>query len=287
MSRRETLPPRLARLLAADGRCVAGMFDNGHFGEPAWVSLAEMVEELVTNPENRAFDALSIPRGSAQALQRLPGHEKPALILRADFSDFWLGGWFGNQQGSVRSGPSISVPMKDVVETALRLDAAAVITTIIRSTTDLSLQSACLRTVDQVRSGCERYGMPVMIETAAFVEEGGTLVGDFSVETQATLAWQAAELGADVLKTDPTLDPADFSAVVAAAGGRPVLAGSGPKASDEEVKARTAQLIAAGAAGVGYGGNFTRAADPFAMAREISEIVHSESADTSAQKGAR
>lgn len=280
------IPPRLTRLLADDGRCVLGMFDNGHFGEPAWSSLAGLVGRLVGDPENRAFDGLSIPRASAGALQSLPGRERPALVLRADFSDFWLGGWFGNR-APARAGASVSTPLAGAVETALRLDAAAVITTLIRSTTDPGLQTACLRTVDQVRATCDRWGMPVLIETAAFVEEDGALVGDFSLETQATLAWQAAELGADLIKTDPTLAPADFAAVVAAAAGSPVLAGSGPKGSEDEIKARTGELVAAGAAGVGYGGNFTRAADPFAMAREISAIVHSESAGSSAQKGAR
>lgn len=269
--------PRLRRLLAGDGRCVLGMFDNGHFGEPAWSGLHPLVGRLVGDPENRAFDALSIPRGAAAALQRLPGRERPALILRADVCDFWLGGWFGTG-GPPPSRPAVSTPLAGAVETALRLDAAAVITTLIRSPSDPGLQTACLRTVDRVRSECDRWGLPVLIETAAFREEDGALVGDFGLETQRTLAWQAAELGADLIKTDPTLEPEEFGEVVAAAGGVPVLAGSGPKGSEEEIKARSAALVAAGAAGVGYGGNFTRAADPFAMAREISEIVHSGTA---------
>lgn len=263
----ETLPqpPRLSRMLGADGRCALGLFDNGIFGVPSWSGLIGAIDDLLTNPENRAFDGISLPRGAAERLQALPARDKPALILRADVNDFW-------QSGS--KAPFTAAPLAGAVETAVRLDAACVVTILLRSTTDPSLQTSCLRTADRIRTECDRYAMPVMIEAVAFDERDGKLVSDYSVETMAALAWQAAELGADVVKTDPVTDPTEFSAVVAAGGGRPVLAGSGPAGSDEEILARTAAVVAAGAAGVGYGGNFTRTADPLGMAREVAKIVH-------------
>lgn len=265
MTPTEIHPPRLARLLGADGRTSLGLFDNGVFGEPSWSALIPLIDELITNPENRAFDGISVPRGSAERLQALPARDKPALILRADVNDYWLGNF---------DGPFSSSPLAGAVEDAVRLDAACVVTILLRSSSDPSLQTACLRTADRIRSDCDRYAMPVMIEAVAFDDRDGQLVPDYSVETMATLAWQAAELGADIVKTDPVSDPAEFSAVVAAGGGRPVLAGSGPAGSDEEIAARAAALVAAGAAGVGFGGNYTRTANPFHLAREVAAAVH-------------
>jgi fructose-bisphosphate aldolase, class I len=272
-----TPPIRLNRLLRDDGRCVVGLFDYGHYGEPSWVATRALVQHLVSDPRNRAFDAINLPRGSAGQIGLRPGHDRPALIVRADWSDLWQGGWFGNPAASPPAPGATSLPLRGAIGTALRHDAVAVIASILRTPTDPKLYAACLATVERTVAACDRYALPVLVETAAFVEVNGSLVGDYRLETQATLAWQAAEFGADLLKTDPTADPGDFSEVVAAAAGTPVLAGSGPSASEEEIRTRTADLIAAGAAGVAYGGNFARAAEPFRMAAEISSIVHQDS----------
>src|SRR5919204_65100 len=46
---------------------------------------------------------------------------------------------------------------------------------------------------------------------------------DGDVEKIVPLVRQAAELGADIIKADPTDDVADYGRVIQAAGGRPVL----------------------------------------------------------------
>ena len=53
------------------------------------------------------------------------------------------------------------------------------------------------------------------------------------------LVRQAVELGADVIKADPTDDLDDYGRVIEAAGGVPVLVRGGGRASDEEILART------------------------------------------------
>jgi DhnA family fructose-bisphosphate aldolase class Ia len=268
--------PRLNRVLGEDGRCVVGLFDYGAFGEPAWVSTRSLVDHLVTDPRNAVFDAMNLPPGSAEILGRVKGRGRPTLIMRVDWSDFWLGGWFGNPEKAMPAAGATSAAWTGGVECALRLDAAAVLVSILRSPTHPRLYAESVRVAESVVTACCSYGLPVLVETAAFREERGGLVGDFDVESQATLAWQAAELGACLIKTDPTDDPADFAEVVAAAAGTPVLAGSGPAADEEQILARTSALIGAGAKGVAYGGNFARAADPFAMAAEISARVHGQ-----------
>ena len=66
---------------------------------------------------------------------------------------------------------------------------------------------------------------------------------------------QAVELGADVIKADPTDDLADYGRVIEVAGGVPVLVRGGGRASDEEVLHRTEAVLEAGAAGIVYGRN--------------------------------
>jgi class I fructose-bisphosphate aldolase len=266
--------PRLNRIFCEDGRCVVGLFDYGAFGEPSWVSTRSLVDRLVRDPRNSIFDAMNLPPGSAEILGQVAGRSRPTLTMRVDWSDFWLGGWFGNPEGAMPAAGSSSAAWAGGVETALRLDAGGVLVSILRSPTHPRLYAESVRVAESVVATCSSYDLPVLMETAAFREEQGGLVGDFSVETQATLAWQAAELGADIIKTDPTDDPDDFAAVVAAAAGTPVLAGSGAAASEREILLRTAALVAAGASGVAYGGNFARAEDPFEMAAEISAQVH-------------
>jgi DhnA family fructose-bisphosphate aldolase class Ia len=88
------------------------------------------------------------------------------------------------------------------------------------------------------------------------------------------LVRQAAELGADVIKADPTDDLNDYHRVVEAAGGRPVLPRGGGRVPDEEVLRRTEALIGQGAAGIVYGRNVIQHPDPAGMTRALMAVVH-------------
>ena len=85
------------------------------------------------------------------------------------------------------------------------------------------------------------------------------------------------ELGADVIKADPTDDVADYHRVVEAAGGRPVLVRGGGRVGDEEVLARTKALMEQGAAGIVYGRNVIQHPDPAAMVKALRDVVHGPS----------
>jgi DhnA family fructose-bisphosphate aldolase class Ia len=91
------------------------------------------------------------------------------------------------------------------------------------------------------------------------------------------LAWgcrMAAELGADVIKTEYTGDPGTMSAVVESCL-VPVLVLGGPKAESEgEVLEVTRGAIEAGARGVVYGRNIWQADDPVRISASIREAVH-------------
>ena len=88
------------------------------------------------------------------------------------------------------------------------------------------------------------------------------------------LVRQAVELGADVIKADPTDDLGDYARVIEIAGDIPVLVRGGGRASDEAILRRTEKVMAQGAAGIVYGRNVIQHADPAAMTRSLMAVVH-------------
>ena len=85
---------------------------------------------------------------------------------------------------------------------------------------------------------------------------------------------QAVELGADIIKADPTDDVTEYHQVIEIAGRIPVLVRGGGKAPDQEVLQRTEALIQQGAAGIVYGRNVIQHRHPAGMTRALLAIVH-------------
>ena len=94
------------------------------------------------------------------------------------------------------------------------------------------------------------------------------------VEKIVPLVRQAVELGADVIKADPTHDLTDYGRVIEIAGNVPVLVRGGGRATDEEILRRTEAVMDQGAAGIVYGRNVIQHDDPAAMTRALMAIVH-------------
>ena len=103
--------------------------------------------------------------------------------------------------------------------------------------------------------------------------EGGYLV-DGDPQKILPLVRQAVELGADLIKADPTDDPADFARVVGVAGDVPVLARGGGKADELDVLRRTHALMQRGARGIVYGRNVIQHPNPGGMTRAFMAVVH-------------
>jgi fructose-bisphosphate aldolase, class I len=85
---------------------------------------------------------------------------------------------------------------------------------------------------------------------------------------------QAIELGADVIKADPTDDLSQYHRVVEVAGGVPVLVRGGGRISDQEICERTYAVMQQGARGIVYGRNVIQHASPGGMTRALMAIVH-------------
>jgi DhnA family fructose-bisphosphate aldolase class Ia len=88
------------------------------------------------------------------------------------------------------------------------------------------------------------------------------------------LVRQAVELGADIIKADPTDEVSEYHKVIRIAGHIPVLVRGGGKAPDREILQRTETLIQQGAAGIVYGRNVVQHENPGGMTKALMAIVH-------------
>ena len=253
--------PRLNRLFAADGRCFDVAVDHGLFNQGSFLSGIEDIGSAIATLVDAAPDAIQLSPGQARLLQRIPG-PKPALVLRTDVANVYA-------QQLPRS--LYSHLIDDAAGAALRLDAACVVVNLLLLPDEPELHRDCVRNVSALWAACDPVGMPLMVEP--LVMRGGYGV-DGDVEKIVPLVRQAVELGADVIKADPTDELDDYHRVVEAAGGRPVLVRGGGRVSDEEVLARTRAVIEQGAAGIVYGRNVIQHADPAGMTRALMEVVH-------------
>jgi DhnA family fructose-bisphosphate aldolase class Ia len=116
--------------------------------------------------------------------------------------------------------------------------------------------------------------MPLMVEPLAMRPGPGGYGVDGDVDKIVPLVRQAVELGADVVKADPTDDLDEYGRVLEAAGRCPVLVRGGGRVSDEEILRRTEAVVRIGAAGIVYGRNVIQHADPTGMTRALMAVVH-------------
>jgi DhnA family fructose-bisphosphate aldolase class Ia len=257
---------RLNRLFAADGRCFDVAVDHGFFGEASFLAgIADMKSAVATLVE-AGPDAIQLSPGQAPLLQSRRG-PKPALVLRTDVANVY------GREGVGREY-LFSELVEDAVEKALVLDAACVVVNLLLLPGQPELFHACVRNVSTLRAACDTVAMPLMVEPLAMKpgESGYGVDGD--ADTIVTLVRQAVELGADVIKADPTDDLADYPRVLQAAGSVPLLVRGGGRAPDDEILARTETVIGQGAAGIVYGRNVIQHRSPAAMTRALMAAVH-------------
>jgi DhnA family fructose-bisphosphate aldolase class Ia len=117
--------------------------------------------------------------------------------------------------------------------------------------------------------------MPLMIEPLVMLpnEVGGGYQVDGDAEKIVTLVRVASEMGADLIKADPTDDPEDFHRVVEAAR-VPVLVRGGGKEDLQAVLVKSAELMAQGARGMVYGRNIYQHDNPKAVVDALMAIIH-------------
>ncbi len=79
----------LNRLFASDGKCFDVAIDHGFFNEYAFLSGIESMERAVATIVAANPDAIQLSPGQARLLQRMPGRQKPSLVLRTDVANVY------------------------------------------------------------------------------------------------------------------------------------------------------------------------------------------------------
>lgn len=253
-------PGSRALIVAYDHALQLGPIDGTE--EPA-PQVARFVEAGV--------DALLVSIGTLRAsVASLLVPHPPALIVRLDWTNVWY------SPGAAQSGEFRSCLVSSI-EHALRNGADAVVTYLFLGSGDSAADAAEIARNAQVAEECDRVGLPHIIESMA----RGRDVADPSDP-----AWirrhtrMAAELGADLIKTDYTGDPDSMREVVRRCPAPILLAGGPRQSSDDAALALVRGAADSGAAGVIFGRNVFQAADMMGFLRRSRQLLAAPSTES-------
>jgi DhnA family fructose-bisphosphate aldolase class Ia len=173
----------------------------------------------------------------------------PALIARLDWTTVWSA---IGQNGSGELHSSLLARPEE----ALRHGADAVLTYLVVGTGDAEFEMKEITRNAEIARECERVGIPLIVESLARGKD---------VQNPGDPKWlnlhtrMAAELGADVVKTDYSGDAASMRSVVEKCPIPILVLGGSRHASDKHALDVVREVAAAGAAGVFFGRNVFQA----------------------------
>jgi DhnA family fructose-bisphosphate aldolase class Ia len=261
---------RLNRLFnASSGRALDVAVDHGFFGEPSFITGIEDMDRVVETLVRANPDAVQLTLGQARILQRIPGKQKPALVMRADVA---------NVYGNPLDGHIFSHHVPHAIEEAVRLDAVAVCVNLMHLPGRPEIREANIRSIMALREQATTFGMPLMIEPLVMQDNakaGGGYMVDGETDKIVTLVRQAKELGADLIKADPTDNITDYAKVIRVAGDVPVLVRGGGRVDDRTLLERTVAVLDQGARGIVYGRNVIQHPKPAGITAALMAILHS------------
>lgn len=153
------------------------------------------------------------------------------------------------------------------VEEALRLGADAVS---VHVNVGAETEKEMLRDLGNVAGDCMKWGVPLL---AMAYPRGPNIKDQFDVDAVRHAARVAAELGADIVKTNYTGAPESFRQVVKGCPVPVVIAGGPKMKSDMDVLRMVKESIDAKGAGVSIGRNVFQHASVAGMTHAIAKIV--------------
>lgn len=261
---------RLNRLFnSRSKRCFDVAVDHGFFNQPGFLHGIEDMASVVKTLVAAGPDAIQLTVGQARHLQAIPGREKPSLVLRTDVA---------NVYGKALPATAFSLMIEETMLQAVRLDAACVCVNLFQIPGAPEVHARCVENILKLKPQADYFGMPMMVEPLVF--QPNELAGGYMVDgdlTQIThLVRQAVELGADIIKADPTDDVDLYHQVIQVASGIPVLVRGGGKVGDREILERTGRLIGQGASGIVYGRNVIQHTNPRGIVHALMAMVHDD-----------
>jgi fructose-bisphosphate aldolase, class I len=258
---------RMRRLFnPTSGRCLDIAIDHGFFGEKSFLQGIEDLPAAVDTLIAASPDAIQLTVGQARLLQGKGGRERPALVLRTDVANIY---------GAPLPDHMFDLTLPNPGLAGVKLDAACVVVNLFDLPGRPAVREACIRAVLNAKNDCEKYGMPLMVEPLVMKEnDNGGYGVNGDIERIIPLVRQAVELGADIVKADPTDDPHQYHEVVQTATGIPVLVRGGGRVDDDELLRRTQAVLDQGAAGIVYGRNIIQHDHPGGMTRALMAMLH-------------
>ena len=250
------------------GKCLDVAIDHGVCNEPSFLNGLEDMTGVVRQLVDADPDAIQMNYGQSDLLQSIPGKQKPALVMRVD-----LGNPYNAEAHRVMW--ALMQNENDPIMAALQMDAACVVVNLFMLPNEPDLFRQCVLNISRVRNDCEKYGMPLMIEPLVMQSnsaKGGYMV-DGDLEKIVTLVRMARELGADIIKADPTANTEDFHKVVEAAR-CPVLVRGGGKEDLHDVFTKAHAILQQGAMGMVYGRNIYQHANPKLVVKAFKAMIH-------------
>lgn len=202
-----------------------------------------------------------------------PSKRSPGLIVRLD--------WTTAFHDAARLSPAgYQTCLVAHPEDALRDGADAVITFLFMGSGDADFEKKEIQRVGELARACERCGMPLIVESLA---RGAQVENPRDPQWLKLHTRIAAELGADVIKTESAESSARMQEVVSACPIPVLVLGGSRTTSDEDVVSSVRVIMQSGAAGVFFGRNIFQAEDmPLLLQRVRSELSQMSLRDGSA-----
>jgi DhnA family fructose-bisphosphate aldolase class Ia len=155
-------------------------------------------------------------------------------------------------------------------EEALRAGADAVLIYLTVGTGDKDFEAKEIKRTAEMARESERVGIPLIVETLA---RGKDVKNPTEPKWLNLHTRMAAELGADIIKTEYSGDAASMSAVVAQCPIPILVLGGSRNASDDKSLELVRGAVEAGAAGVFFGRNVFQAADMDGFLRRARQVL--------------
>ena len=232
---------RMRRLFRSDGRLLLVAMDHGAFMGPAQGLDLTTMRAVV----KAGADAVMTTFGTARRAAAEPGLlGQAALVLSLDVH--------------------AAEPDEQVLN-AVRLGADSVKVLV------ASAERAQWTALDRYAVSCQRWGMPLQAEV---IPGGFDQPDQHTPHNIARVCRQAAEMGADYVKTFYTGDAESMRQVVRGAS-VPVIILGGERAGDEDALIdQVRAALSAGVAGVAFGRNIWSHPDPATRTARLVEAVH-------------